>query len=87
MQPGEQVWRCFYIKDKNDCPVHLSWLFLNTQLLLHISQEVALSALSYLSESWDEMASALLRALSRCHQAGQFTLMQEISRLLLPKGK
>ncbi|XP_056372778.1 gem-associated protein 5 isoform X2 [Hyla sarda] len=56
------------------------------QLLLHIAQEVVLSALSYLSKSWNEMASAILRALSRCHQAGQFTLMQEIAQLLLPKG-
>ncbi|XP_075066228.1 gem-associated protein 5 [Mixophyes fleayi] len=56
------------------------------QLLLHISQEVALSALSYLSKSWDEAAPALLRALSCGHQAGQFTLMQEISQLLLPNG-
>ncbi|XP_040295988.1 gem-associated protein 5 isoform X2 [Bufo bufo] len=56
------------------------------QLLLHIAHEVALSALNYLSNSWDEMAAALLRALYRCHQAGQFTLMQEISHLLLPKG-
>ncbi|XP_069825049.1 gem-associated protein 5 [Dendropsophus ebraccatus] len=56
------------------------------QLLLHIAQEVALSALSYLSKSWDEMTSAILCALSRCHQAGQFTFMQEISQLLLPEG-
>ncbi|XP_072001610.1 gem-associated protein 5 [Engystomops pustulosus] len=56
------------------------------QLLLHIAQEVALSALSYLSKSWDEMVSALLRVISRCHQAGHFTLMEEISQLLLPKG-
>ncbi|KAM4039958.1 LOW QUALITY PROTEIN: gem-associated protein 5 [Anomaloglossus baeobatrachus] len=56
------------------------------QLLLHIAHEVALSALSYLSKSWAEMAAALLRALSRCHQAGHFTLMQEVSQLLIPKG-
>ncbi|XP_063784441.1 gem-associated protein 5 isoform X2 [Pseudophryne corroboree] len=56
------------------------------QLLLYIAQEVALSALSYLLKNWDEAAPALLRALSCCHQAGQFTLMQEISQLLLPDG-
>ncbi|KAM9311522.1 gem-associated protein 5 [Gastrophryne carolinensis] len=56
------------------------------QLLLHISHEVALSALGSLLKNWDEAAPALLRSLSRCQQAGQFTLMQEISRLLLPNG-
>ncbi|XP_068134406.1 gem-associated protein 5 isoform X2 [Hyperolius riggenbachi] len=56
------------------------------QLLLHISQEVALSALSYLSKNWDEAAPALLRTLSRCQQAGQFTLMQNLAHLLLPSG-
>ncbi|XP_066446558.1 gem-associated protein 5 [Eleutherodactylus coqui] len=56
------------------------------QLLLHIAQEVTLSALTYLTKSWDEMVSPLLSAIFRCYQAGQFTLMQEISKLLLPEG-
>ncbi|XP_077324510.1 gem-associated protein 5 isoform X2 [Lithobates pipiens] len=56
------------------------------QLLLHISQEVALSALSYLMKNWDEAAPALLRSLNRCQQSGHFTLMQDLARLLLPDG-
>ncbi|XP_072256588.1 gem-associated protein 5 isoform X2 [Pyxicephalus adspersus] len=56
------------------------------QLLLHISQEVALTTFNYLLKNWDEAASALLRSLSRCLQAGQFTLMQDTARLLLPNG-
>ncbi|KAM4748780.1 gem-associated protein 5 [Rhinophrynus dorsalis] len=56
------------------------------QLLFHLAQEVTVSSLNWLSKNWDEAAPSLLRALSRCHQAGQFTLMQEISKMLLPNG-
>ncbi|XP_063303907.1 gem-associated protein 5 [Pelobates fuscus] len=56
------------------------------QLLLQLSHEVTFSALSYLTKNWDEAAPALLRTLTRCQQAGYFTLMQEVSRLLLPEG-
>ncbi|KAM4675681.1 gem-associated protein 5 [Discoglossus pictus] len=56
------------------------------QLLLQLAHEVTLSSLSCVSKNWDEAAPSLLRALSRCHQAGHFTLMQEFSKLLLPNG-
>ncbi|XP_075458280.1 gem-associated protein 5 isoform X2 [Ascaphus truei] len=56
------------------------------QLLLQLSHEVTLASLSCLSKSWDEAAPSFLHALCRCHQAGHFTLMQEMSKLLLPSG-
>ncbi|XP_053319123.1 gem-associated protein 5 [Spea bombifrons] len=56
------------------------------QLLLQIAHEVTLSSLSRLTNKWDEVAPSLLRALTRCQQAGHFTLMQEVSKLLLPHG-
>ncbi|KAG8438880.1 hypothetical protein GDO86_005173 [Hymenochirus boettgeri] len=56
------------------------------QLLLQLAHEITMSSLSHQLENWLEAALPLLRILSRCHQAGHFTLMQEISRLLFPNG-
>ncbi|XP_053574687.1 gem-associated protein 5 [Bombina bombina] len=56
------------------------------QLLLQLSHEVTLSSLSCLSMKWDDAAPSFLQTLSRCHQAGHFTLMQDVSKLLLPNG-
>ncbi|KAM8972948.1 gem-associated protein 5 isoform 2-T2 [Pelodytes ibericus] len=55
-------------------------------LLLQLSHEVTLSSLCHLTKKWDAASPPLLRAITRCHQAGHFTLMQELSRMLLPNG-
>ncbi|XP_041441988.1 gem-associated protein 5-like isoform X2 [Xenopus laevis] len=56
------------------------------QLLLHLSHEITILSLNCQLNNWEEAAPSLLRVLFRCHQAGHFTLMQGIARLLLPNG-
>uniref|UniRef100_A0A8C5M8N3 Gem nuclear organelle associated protein 5 n=1 Tax=Leptobrachium leishanense TaxID=445787 RepID=A0A8C5M8N3_9ANUR len=56
------------------------------QLLLQLSHEMTLSVLCFLTKKWDEVGPALLGILKRCHQSGHFTLMQEVSRLMLADG-
>uniref|UniRef100_A0A8C8VFV3 Gem nuclear organelle associated protein 5 n=1 Tax=Pelusios castaneus TaxID=367368 RepID=A0A8C8VFV3_9SAUR len=56
------------------------------QLLFHISHDLTLAALSHETASWDEAVKAVLGAVTRSYNAGNFTLMQEICNLILPKG-
>ncbi|XP_056302848.1 gem-associated protein 5-like [Danio aesculapii] len=56
------------------------------QLLSHISLDVTLCALSELLCDWSSVVEQLLRALSRASEAGNFTLMAELSLLLFPHG-
>ncbi|KAJ7316523.1 hypothetical protein JRQ81_002685 [Phrynocephalus forsythii] len=56
------------------------------QLLLHISHDLTLALLSLETACWDAAAKGLLGAVTRCYDAGNFSLMQEISSLFLPAG-
>ncbi|XP_019361637.1 PREDICTED: gem-associated protein 5 isoform X2 [Gavialis gangeticus] len=56
------------------------------QLLFHIAHDLTLAVLSYQTASWEEAVTALLSAVTRSCDAGNFTLLQEICSLLLPKG-
>ncbi|XP_067852096.1 gem-associated protein 5 [Heptranchias perlo] len=55
-------------------------------LLLHLSHEISLAIISMLMSDYAETVTVLLNALVRCIDAGQFTLMQEISKVVLPEG-
>uniref|UniRef100_UPI00398EDF24 gem-associated protein 5 isoform X2 n=1 Tax=Pristiophorus japonicus TaxID=55135 RepID=UPI00398EDF24 len=55
-------------------------------LLLHLSQELSLAITSMLLSAWAEMVTFLLKALVRCLDSGNFTLMQEISKIVLPEA-
>ncbi|XP_062977629.1 gem-associated protein 5 [Elgaria multicarinata webbii] len=56
------------------------------QLLFHISHELTLAFLSLQAASWEEAVKAMLGAVTRTYNAGNFRLMQEICNLLLPTG-
>lgn len=56
------------------------------QLLFHLSHDVTLAVLNSLTSIWDEAVRAFLGAVTRCYDAGQFNLMQEMCSLLLPQG-
>ncbi|XP_028905492.1 gem-associated protein 5 isoform X1 [Ornithorhynchus anatinus] len=56
------------------------------QLLLHISHDLTLAVLSQQAASWDESVKALLGAVTRSYDSGNFTLMQIICSLFLPEG-
>ncbi|XP_054834207.1 gem-associated protein 5 isoform X3 [Eublepharis macularius] len=56
------------------------------QLLFYISHELTLALLSYQTASWIEVVKTILAAVTRSYDAGNFTLMQEICNLILPKG-
>ncbi|XP_043845101.1 gem-associated protein 5 [Dromiciops gliroides] len=59
---------------------------LSKQLLFHISHDLTLAVLSQQTASWHEVVKALLAAVTRSYDSGNFTLMQEICTLFLPKG-
>ncbi|XP_012664133.1 gem-associated protein 5 isoform X2 [Otolemur garnettii] len=56
------------------------------QLLLHICHDLTLALLSQQVASWDEAVQALLRAVVRSYDSGNFTIMQEVHSAFLPKG-
>ncbi|XP_066469603.1 gem-associated protein 5 [Tiliqua scincoides] len=56
------------------------------QLLFHISHDLTLALLSHQTGSWEEAVQAILGAVTRSYEAGNFTLMQEICNLLFPRG-
>ncbi|KAH1166698.1 hypothetical protein KIL84_015870 [Mauremys mutica] len=56
------------------------------QLLFHLSHDLTLAVLSHETAAWDEAVKAILGAVTRSYDAGNFILMQEICNLLLPKG-
>uniref|UniRef100_A0A8C0UFD6 Gem nuclear organelle associated protein 5 n=1 Tax=Cyanistes caeruleus TaxID=156563 RepID=A0A8C0UFD6_CYACU len=56
------------------------------QVLFHISHDLALAALSCHLGMWDEAVKSILGAVTRSFDAGNFTLMQEICTIILPKG-
>ncbi|KAM7161684.1 gem-associated protein 5 [Macrochelys suwanniensis] len=56
------------------------------QLLFHISHDLTLAVLSHETASWDEAVKAILGAVTRSYDAGNFILMQGICNLLLPRG-
>uniref|UniRef100_A0A663MMT6 Gem nuclear organelle associated protein 5 n=1 Tax=Athene cunicularia TaxID=194338 RepID=A0A663MMT6_ATHCN len=56
------------------------------QVLFHISHDLTLAALSYHTATWDEAVKSILGAVARSYDAGNFTLMQEICRIILPEG-
>ncbi|XP_006165160.1 gem-associated protein 5 isoform X2 [Tupaia chinensis] len=56
------------------------------QLLLHICHDLTLSVLSQQLASWDEAVHALLQAVVRSYDSGNFTIMQEVFSAFLPDG-
>ncbi|XP_048344202.1 gem-associated protein 5 [Sphaerodactylus townsendi] len=56
------------------------------QLLFYVSHELTLALLSHLTASWEEAVKAILGAVTRSYDAGNFTLMQEICNIILPRG-
>uniref|UniRef100_A0A452T6V0 Gem nuclear organelle associated protein 5 n=1 Tax=Ursus maritimus TaxID=29073 RepID=A0A452T6V0_URSMA len=50
------------------------------QLLLHICHDLTLAVLSQQVASWDAAVEALLRAVVRSYDSGNFTIMQEIKK-------
>ncbi|XP_053423075.1 gem-associated protein 5 isoform X2 [Nycticebus coucang] len=56
------------------------------QLLLHICHDLTLAVLSQQVASWDKAVQALLRAVVRSYDSGNFTIMQEVHSAFLPKG-
>ncbi|XP_049730126.1 gem-associated protein 5 isoform X1 [Elephas maximus indicus] len=56
------------------------------QLLLHICHDLTLALLSQQVASWDEAVKALLRAVVRSYDSGNFTIMQEVYSVFLPEG-
>lgn len=56
------------------------------QLLLHICHDLTLAVLSQQVASWDKSVEALLRAVVRSYDSGNFTIMQEVYSAFLPDG-
>ncbi|NWI97895.1 GEMI5 protein, partial [Pitta sordida] len=56
------------------------------QVLFHVSHDLALAGLSWHSGAWAEAVKSILGAVTRSFQAGNFTLMQELCRMVLPEG-
>ncbi|XP_075397994.1 gem-associated protein 5 isoform X3 [Tenrec ecaudatus] len=56
------------------------------QLLLQISHDLTLAILSQQMASWEEAVKALLRAVIRSYESGNFTIMQELCSAFLPDG-
>ncbi|XP_054424101.1 gem-associated protein 5 isoform X2 [Pteronotus mesoamericanus] len=56
------------------------------QLLLHICHDLTLAVLSQQVASWDKAVEALLRAVVRSYDSGNFTVMQEVHSAFLPEG-
>ncbi|XP_062941453.1 gem-associated protein 5 isoform X2 [Cynocephalus volans] len=56
------------------------------QLLFHICHDLTLAVLSQQMASWDEAVQALLRAVVRSYDSGNFTIMQEVHSAFLPDG-
>ncbi|XP_042304464.1 gem-associated protein 5-like [Sceloporus undulatus] len=56
------------------------------QLLFHISHDLTLALLSIQTSSWEEAVEAILGAVTRSFDAGNFSLMQDICSLLFPTG-
>ncbi|XP_054981226.1 gem-associated protein 5 isoform X1 [Sorex araneus] len=56
------------------------------QLLLHVCHDLALALLAQLAAAWETAVEALLRAVVRCHDSGNFYLAQEVCAAVLPDG-
>ncbi|XP_066185321.1 gem-associated protein 5 isoform X1 [Sylvia atricapilla] len=56
------------------------------QVLFHVSHDLTLAALSCHLGMWDEAVKSILGAVTRSFDAGNFTLLQEICSIILPKG-
>uniref|UniRef100_A0A671FGP8 Gem-associated protein 5 n=1 Tax=Rhinolophus ferrumequinum TaxID=59479 RepID=A0A671FGP8_RHIFE len=56
------------------------------QLLLHICHDLTLAVLSQQVASWDKSVEALLRAVIRSYDSGNFTIMQDVYSAFLPDG-
>lgn len=56
------------------------------QLLLHICHDLTLAVLSQQTASWEEAVQALLQAVLRSYDSGNFTIMQEVYSAFLPDG-
>ncbi|XP_017655904.1 gem-associated protein 5 isoform X1 [Nannospalax galili] len=56
------------------------------QLLLHVCHDLTLAVLSQQAASWEEVVPALLQAVVRSYDSGNFTLMQEVYSTFLPNG-
>ncbi|GCB76510.1 hypothetical protein scyTo_0016566, partial [Scyliorhinus torazame] len=54
-------------------------------LMLHLSHEVSLSITCMLLSDWAQMVTVQLKAVLRCVNAGDFILMQQISKIVLPE--
>ncbi|XP_058533541.1 gem-associated protein 5 [Ochotona princeps] len=56
------------------------------QVLLHICHDLTLAVLSQEVASWDAAVQALLQAVVRSYDSGNFTIMQEVHSAFLPDG-
>ncbi|KAG2456186.1 gem-associated protein 5 isoform X1 [Polypterus senegalus] len=56
------------------------------QLLFHLSHDITVIIVSFLRSAWSETISDILGVVSRCSEAGNYCLMREVCKLLLPKG-
>ncbi|XP_041050023.1 gem-associated protein 5 [Carcharodon carcharias] len=54
-------------------------------LMLHLAQELSLAITYMLLSDWAQMVTVLLKVVLRCIKAGDFTLMQEIGKIVLPE--
>ncbi|XP_067900168.1 gem-associated protein 5 [Heterodontus francisci] len=55
-------------------------------LMLHLAHELSLAISNMLLSDYTQMVTVLLEAVVCCVNAGNFTLMQEISKIALPEG-
>ncbi|XP_078062482.1 gem-associated protein 5 isoform X2 [Mustelus asterias] len=55
-------------------------------LMLHLAQELSLAITWMLQSDWAQGVTIRLKAVLRCVNAEDFTLMQEISKIVLPEG-
>ncbi|XP_048399577.1 gem-associated protein 5 isoform X2 [Stegostoma tigrinum] len=56
-------------------------------LMLYLAHDLSLAIACCLLSDWSQMVTALLNAVHRCISAGDFTLMQEISKIALSDGE
>lgn len=64
-----------------------NWDSGSPQVLLHICHDLTLAVLSQQVASWDEAVQALLQAVVRSYDSGNFTIMQEVHSAFLPDGE
>ncbi|XP_060692934.1 gem-associated protein 5 [Hemiscyllium ocellatum] len=56
-------------------------------LMLYLAHDLSVAIACSLLSDWAQMVTALLSAVHRCVNAGDFTLMQEVSKITLSEGE